>query len=71
MMDDELCGYDRAMKTSDYLPCGRGLQKPRAAVVGSGLGSVAGEEWRMPASSPRRESPDGRSPRRPATPDAW
>ena len=44
MMDDELCGYDRAMKALDCLCRAAGDFKPRAAVVlGSGLGSVADE----------------------------
>ena len=44
MMDDELCGYDRAMKALDCLCRAVGDFKPRAAVVlGSGLGAVADE----------------------------
>ena len=44
MMDDELCGYDRAMKALDCLCRAAGDFKPRAAVVlGSGLGAVADE----------------------------
>ena len=38
MMDDELCGYDRAMKALDCLCRAAGDFKPRAAVVlGSGV----------------------------------
>ena len=43
-MDDELCGYDRAMRALDCLCRAAGDFKPRTAVVlGSGLGSVADE----------------------------
>ena len=44
MMDDELCGYDRAARALEHIRCAAGDFKPRVAVVlGSGLGSVADE----------------------------
>lgn len=44
MMDDELCGYDRAARALEHIRRAAGDLEPRVAVVlGSGLGSVADE----------------------------
>ena len=44
MMDDELCGYDRAARALEHIRRAAGNLEPRVAVVlGSGLGSVADE----------------------------